>query len=350
MPKFTGMKSHLILYFRTACPDLQVVQEPPFEAAYTLACLTHAPVYLVGTAFAAIISEHDAWDVLVLTVEIRNAHELIVPFQTEIPDLFWLYQLKNQSLFTRTGFHEKQALFVQEGQYAQVYSEPCSGHWHIWPEHSFLQLHIIKGKWAKRYAPAINRQLEMLIRCKELTLPCTLYTTVQDIDDQMDSFLKVVRHVKTGEGMGLDGDIQQPIGHLADWHRGIGRTDKASLDPNVQLRDDQFTLDVQKRVREWIALDIPIIPTVSFVAKKMGVNRQYIWDHYNKFLGEKKETLIQFIIRAKLEESKRLMVEYHYTPYDVVAHLNFADYAAFSNQFKQAYEMTPIQFYKAIGK
>lgn len=347
------MQEHLIIDFLAACPGAIQVREPPFEPSLRLSCAKHPPLYYKSADAGAIISSHDALDALVVLVEIRTTTPLTIPIKTGRCDLFWCYQPIGDSVLTSSGSDlPHRAIGIAERQHVQVYSEPCTAGWTIVPDHVVIQLHIVKRRWASRYEHAHNLPLEFAIRCLEAERQCACHTHVAPFDQTMEDLLKQIRAVPCGQGMGVDGDVQQPIGHLADWHRGIGLEmvqEEGSDAPEPSTPDERFTLEVQGQIRAWIAQEKPFIPRVGDVGKKFHANAQYLHVHYRKdmVLGIS-ETCKQFIIRATLEEAKQLMVEKGFTVSQVSAHLDYPDMPSFIKQFKKAYGMTPTQFLDSV--
>ncbi len=349
------MQEHLTIDFLAACPGATRVREPPFEPSLALWCAKHPPLYYKGTEAGAIITSHDALDSLVVLIEIRTAVPFCIPIRTERCDLFWCYQPVGDSVLALPSserFHH--VIGIAERQHVQVYAEPCGAEWTIVPDHVVFQLHIIKRRWSSRYRHDANPALELAIRCCEDQRRCIMHTPVADFDPSILALLEQIRAVPCGQGMGLDGDLQQPIGHLADWHRGIGLEAVIAGEPpplESLTPDEKFTLEVQAQIRVWIAQERPFIPRVSDVGKKFRANAQYLHVHYRKDLAlGAPETCKQFIIRATLEEAKRLMADEGYTVSQVSVHLAYHTTSAFTNQFKSLYGITPTEYLASLGE
>ncbi len=114
----------------------------------------------------------------------------------------------------------------------------------------------------------------------------------------------------------------------------------------VPARPQRGENDIIRRAQQHICNHIRKKLSVTLVAKRIDVSPSYMTALFHKHLAISPG---EYIRRAKLEESKRLIQEGAMNFTEIAAALEYSTVHHFSRQFKEHFGMTPTEYAKRIG-
>lgn len=124
--------------------------------------------------------------------------------------------------------------------------------------------------------------------------------------------------------------------------REAARTPAAQPSPRPQRGEN----DIIRRAQQHISAHIREKLSVTVVAKRIDVSPSYMTALFHKHLGIAPG---EYIRRAKLQESKRLIQEGSMNFTEIAAALEYSTVHHFSRQFKENFGITPTEYAKSVG-
>lgn len=86
--------------------------------------------------------------------------------------------------------------------------------------------------------------------------------------------------------------------------------------------------------------------TLETVAERLGLTPTYFSHYFKKMSGE---TFVQYRLRKRMDEAKRLLSIPHYKIIDIVAEVGYDSYPHFSRIFKKATGCSPTEYRSMLG-
>lgn len=117
---------------------------------------------------------------------------------------------------------------------------------------------------------------------------------------------------------------------------------------NLQSKNElicrtDFTEEYIDKIVQYITENYKHVILVEDIAGFVGFSKGYLQRMFKKCTGL---TLVDCIIRIRIQESCRLLLETNYSIYEIAGMVGFSDLKHFYNKFKKLLNMTPKQYRK----
>lgn len=196
---------------------------------------------------------------------------------------------------------------------------------------------------------------EKVLYYKNLHSQEGIYGKLSKKDTLRDSKNILISAIAIATRSAIEGGLYPEIAYnLSDSY--IQYIEELATIPSVDKLMEQFLLDFTSRVKqanrskytkvvllcqEYIFNHLYEDLSLELLANQLNINPSYL---SNKFKAETGETLIGFIQRQKIEESKHLILYSDLSISEIFAVLNFYDQSYFIKVFKKITGLTPKQY------
>lgn len=322
-------------------PPADRVTKAPFVPTYRLPYAQEGALYYQGPSVSAVLQQFDAFDVYITVLEVRAREPADLPIavtaETLQRDLHWLYQLKGAVTVEAVSEHGRRWLRLAEGRQTQVYSHELPVTLRLTEPHTLSVAIVAKRQWLIRHRPVERRPVEPLITyLQQHTRRCV--TARETAVDEAMPYLAELLSLPKLEGEPMDAAIAGPVGQLVR----LARSPAAVQERNAAA---VFAATLRRQVDNHIQAGT--VPTVEGLADNNGMEAHSLSVRYRQASDH---PLSEYIVRARLAEGLRLMIEEQLPVSAAALAIGYAETSVFSKQFKKVYGVSPRAYLKRWGR
>ena len=334
---FTTIKLNL----DATVPPAERAERPPFLPTYRLPYAQTEAQYYGGPYFGAVLQQFDAFDVYLTVLEVKSRSFEHLPIgitlETMYRDLHWLYQLKGTLTLEAVSENGRQRIQLAEGRQTQVYSHEMQATMRLDEPHTLSVGIVVKRQWLIRYRPLAKRPVVKLIAyLQQHTRRCV---TARDTPlEPAMPYLAELLSLPALEGELMDAAIAGPVGHLV----------RQARSPSAVQKQDAgavFAAAIRRQVDNHIKAGT--VPTVAELASRNAMEAHSLGARYRQTSDH---PLSEYIVRARLAEGLRLMVEERLPVSAAALAVGYAETSVFSRRFKKMYGVSPRVYMKRLGR
>lgn len=287
-------------------------------------------------SFRIIKQQYSAKLVYLSLLEVDSKFPLQLTIDCTEPNLFLFYQVDGSTLFTVPNKNGNHFLRFEEHEYCLIYASEREYQIQLSKNKNLVFFVGISADWLLGQSEKHFVHFEYLLsNLRERAVTCINTRKMIITPKIQKEFLELI-HCPILPGLEMDAAVYPPVARLVNLSHEAWANKEANKTKNIALLNS---------VREFIQSQIKKghIPPLSEIADTFEVSNQYLARLHNERFGN---SLQNFSIICKLEESRRLIEEEGLSPSRAGYAVGYNSLSHFSAQFKRYFKVSPSDLYK----